>query len=512
LLTALARGMWVTAALTPGQETQFLEAFGSLLRPQDHQARLDRLLAERQTAAIAAQAERVDSAARAVALARLALIRGESGARALVEALPEASQNDPGVRLDHIRALRLADQPDEAIALLETAPAPTHHFESWWSERSRLARTVLQQGQSELAYRLLADHGMKDGNAVSEAEMLAGWVALRKLNRPDLALSHFVTLASKATLNASRSRALFWQAEAQSRMGHRDAALELYRQAGSYSLTFYGQIARDSLHLGPALPPAAPEPTIEDRLAFERQDFTRIARLLMLALPPQQRTELIRPFLARLSEQVPSDGQRVLLAKLALDCGVPEQAVIQSKRLERTGQTLYPLGYPLQPLPPQVKSPEEALVLGIIRQESQFQADVVSSAGARGLMQLMPATAKTVAPKLGLPAPEETRLTSEPALNLQLGRAYLAEVMAQFDNNPVLAAAAYNAGPNRVRQWLNDFGDPRSGAVDPLDWIEQIPFTETRLYVQRVIENTRLYRQILQSTARAPLGIERSTP
>ena len=244
--------------------------------------------------------------------------------------------------------------------------------------------------------------------------------------------------------------------------------------------------------------PAAPQPLAQDTEAFEHHELVHIVRLLSEI----GENDLTRSFLFRLNDLLRTTGQRVLLANLATSLGRDEIAVSVAKRLEREGIWLIPAGYPLLS---QVAAdqPERALVLGVIRQESAFHEGAVSSVGARGLMQLMPDTALKVARDQGVAFKQKdaltAALTADPSLNIKLGSAYLQGLLNNFNGSYVLAVASYNAGPNRAKQWMQSLGDPHS--VDPVDWIESIPFTETRGYVQRVLEGTQIYRRLLGQTA-----------
>lgn len=489
------RAAWITGNFGAIQERQFLAAFAPFLRDEDHVARLDRLLWEHQDSAIATQVLRVNDRYRLVAQARMALANGQSNAEALVARVPAEFADNPGLIYELLHYRRTHDMQDQAVALLQHPSRNRVRPEMWWIERAVLARQILSQGQPDKAYDIASAHGLKDGGAYADAEWLSGWIALRFLNKPDIALGHFSGMYDRVTMPQSRSRAAYWAGRACDALGRGQEANSWYAAAAENVTTFYGQLAANHIHMQPPLP-ADPLPTAEDLQVFEKHELVRVARLL----GEMRETDLIRPFMLRMNELARTTGQRALAANLASSLGRSDIAVLVAKRSEREGVPLISSGYPIPPLSIE-DQPERALVLGLIRQESAFHFEAVSSVGARGLMQLMPATAERVAKALNVVFKQrsnlETALTSDPNLNVKLGSAYLNDLVGDFNGSYVLAVAAYNAGPARVRRWLHDMGDPRSPEVDPIDWIESIPFPETRNYVQRVLEGAQIYRRRL---------------
>jgi soluble lytic murein transglycosylase len=293
----------------------------------------------------------------------------------------------------------------------------------------------------------------------------------------------------------SHARGAYWAARAREAGGSPEAAAILYQRAAQYPTTFYGQLGGAARAAEQPLPlPADPLVSAADRAAFEQHELKRASDILASA----GRNDLFRTFVIKLSEVMPSPGSKHLAADYAQSSGRMEVGVAVAKQAVRDGQMLISGGYPtLTWLDGSAGGEIEApLVLSIIRQESQFNTDAVSPAGARGLMQLMPGTAREVAGKLSLPYASET-LTLNPAYNLQLGQAYLGRLLNSFSGSYVYSLAGYNAGPGRVRQWQREFGDPRGDLLTTIDWIEKIPFSETRNYVQRTIEGIHVYRNRL---------------
>jgi soluble lytic murein transglycosylase len=492
-----ARHAWLTSIADAGAEAAFLHRWSGAVRPEDQWQRFQRL-AWRDPAAAARQVPRLDPAHRAAAEARLALQRDASNAETLAAALPAAARSEPGMVLDRARWLRRADRAADALALWQRAgqtaqrEAPPEEIGAFWTERNILARRLLRDGNTAGAYALAADHGPVTREQMLDAEFLAGFIALRRLNDPAAATRHFTTLADLSGSAITQGRAYYWLGRAAAATG-RDPRPD-YERAAAWPTAFYGQLA--ALALGDDATALArrvtalhdPAYTREQVLAFTGREVVRAAAMLVAWNDPNR----ARAFLLRMDELAPDAADRALTARLALRLGLPDTAVFVARRMGRDGIALPEAGWPIAAAPPD--GPVDAAVaLGVIRQESSFDIGAVSPSGARGLMQLMPFTAKDVAKQVGI-ASSLVALTSDPAHNMRLGTTYLQEMLDRFGNSLPLAVAAYNAGPSRVAQWLPENGDPRVGPIDMLDWIELIPINETRNYVQRVLENVVIYR------------------
>jgi peptidoglycan lytic transglycosylase len=493
----LLRRVWIEDNFSAADEKAFLAQYGALLEPKDDLARLDRLLWRNQTDAAKRQMMRVDLGHRALAEARMLLTAAAQGAESALQKVTSPFHSDPGLIYARLKWNRLKNRDAEARAILLKPPANLVRPDLWWEERQIEIRRAVADGDNATAYRLAREHHLTDGNDFAEAEWLAGWTALRQ-HDGKLALGHFRNLFLNARQPVVQSRSAYWAGRALDQLGKPDEAREWYGKAAAHLTTFYGQIA--ATRLGPVtgaqLPPD-PTPAEADAAAFAAREVPRVVRRLA-AIGEVGR---IDPFVLRLVEVADKPEQMTLTARLARDAGRVDLALTVARRAFRDGVTLIDAGYPTLPpvtLPP---GPEPALVHALIRQESNFAADAVSRAGARGLMQLMPSTAKWIAGKSNLPY-SEPLLTIDPKYNIAVGQAYLSGVLDSFSGSYVLSLAAYNAGPGRVRQWIREFGDPRDPSVDVIDWIEQIPFNETRNYVQRVLEGLQVYRLRM---ARAPI-------
>ncbi len=495
--TDLVRQTWRHVSFTKEEEVAFLALYGSALRTSDENVRFNQLLDRREFSAAGRQAKHLGHGYPSLAKARRRLMLNRPGVDAALAQVPSSLQDDPGLLYDRARWRQRRGRHDGVVELLDRAAGVVRQPERWWSLRHWAARRALDQGKTALAYRLASAHGLKSGVDFAEAEWFSGWLALRFEQAPEQAYQHFVRLNDGVSTPISRARSAYWAAEAAERLGDLEAARDWYARAATYATAFYGQQAIG--RLGRTLDldlKATLAITGAERSAFEARELVRLVRLL--AAFDERR--YVKTFMTHLRRQTVTAGAHQLHAELANEIGRPDQALFTAKQASRRG--IQAAGH-LFPVPPEITrqlngtgSPEPALVLAVIRQESAFDGGVISRAGARGLMQLMPATAHLVAKKINLPY-QRARLIEDMGYNMQLGRAYLGQLLEDFEGSTAMALAAYNAGPHRVKRWIKAFGDPRRPDVDPVDWIERIPFSETRNYVQRVLEGQVVYRLAL---------------
>lgn len=503
----LVHQTWLSGAFGATQEKVFLSRYRGYLNRDDHHKRLDRLVWEgRGDEARRMMAALVDPGQRALAEARLRLAAMAPGIDGAIRRVPDSLLNDPGLIFERARWRRRKGQDKAATELMRDAPRDLRRPEIWWTERNILVHRAIASGAMSDAYRMVRNHGLTSGPGFVDGEFLAGWIALRFLRQPREALTHFTRLHDGANLPVSRARGAYWAGRAAEALGERRIAEDWYQRAAAYPITYYGQLSLTRLDAAKQPPwPAAPQPTAAERDSHARAETTRVVRLLHEIGV----IDRMKPFLLRRVALAQTPAQHALVAEFALSMGRPDLAVSTVKRSAQLAGVMLPhQGWPTVALPAG-EDPERALVFATIRQESAFEAAALSSAGARGLMQLMPATARSVARGLGLlNEHRDNRLTADPGYNIRLGRQYLASLIDDFNGSYLLAAAAYNAGPGRVRQWMRDNGDPRQPQVDVIDWIEMIPIEETRNYVQRVFENLHVYRRLLGQTQAAE-AIER---
>ncbi len=508
-----ARRAWVAGITDAAGEAAFMRRWAGQITIEDQWRRFDRLAWTESAAPggpAARQAVRVAAAQRPAAEARLALKRDDATAPALAAALAEPARSDPALVYELARWYRRAGQDRDAVRVWTGAgvaaeqAAPAERRAAFWDERNLLARRLLRANEAELAYAVVASPAASAEGALDSA-FLAGWIALRRLDRAEQAAGHFSRLAGLSPAAITQGRAHYWLGRAQA-AGDEAAARASFAEAARWPTTYYGQLA--ALALGDdALASriaATQDPAWDNAraLAFLAQDGARAAVLLAAWGEPRR----AKAFIARLDEVAPDAAERALAARLALGLGLPDTAVAIARRAGRDGVMLPGAGWPAAVEPPG-GGVEQAVILGLIRQESSFDVQATSPVGARGLMQLMPGTAAAVAKKLGVAA-NVPALTVDAAYNMRLGTTYLRDLLTQFDSALPLAIAGYNAGPGRVRDWLVA-QDPWAGEAAMIDWIELIPFNETRNYVQRVIENIVLYRAQLGATGPHPVGARR---
>ncbi len=499
-IAAYVRGRWTDADMDTDEMTAFYARFGRFLRPQDHKARLDRLLWANQVTAARAVYPYVNQGQRAVAEARLAIANQLSTANQLYGQVPSSLRSDPGLLYERLRAYRKSDRDDAANEILLEAPDNLGNAGKWWDERNIMIRRAIEKHDFKLAYRLAANPGDLDGFDQVQANFLAGWLALRFVKRPDLARQHFEELLAGAGTPISKARGYYWLGRTFEAQNQKHEAEQAYESAAALNTTFYGQLATTRLYAQPVIH-ATPEPTIPStvRGPFFRRDIVRaIERLDQIG-----QTDRAARFFKAATEGADQRFEFCLLMELAYQLQRPDWAIKAGKAAAQKNMLMRAGAFPVLsmniPTPPEV-----AFTHAIIRQESLFNATAGSGAGARGLMQLMPRTAQEVARKMGV-AYSDQRLT-DPNYNVMLGTNFMQRQIDNFDGSYVLSLAGYNAGPARVRQWIQMFGDPRTGAVDPIDWIELIPIYETRNYVERIIENLQFYRARLAG-GQAPLMI-----
>jgi len=487
--TAALRTVWVEGDFSPSDEHNFATKFAAYLRGEDNVKRLDRLIWDGQTEAAKRMLPTVSADYRAAADARLALAASAANAEALLAKVPPQLRNDPGVAFEEARWRRKKDQTDAAAQLLLAHAESPARPAAWWSERALVARRVLVGGNGDLAYKLAQQHGLSDGNAYAEAEFLSGYIALRSLKNPSLAFDHFAHILARANSSFSKARAAYWGGRAAEASAKADLAAKWYAAGAEHMATFYGQLAAHQL--GKDAPPKpAPEPRIgaDEQAKFNARDLVRAARLFFAAGDRDH----ARAFVLQAADNAKTPNELAMLASLAEKNGRIDLAIGVAKKAVDAGMPLMVHGYPITTVP-SGGTAERSLLFAIVRQESAFAPDAMSRVGARGLMQLMPTTAASVASKLQVQYSAD-RLTSDGLYNMLLGRSYLEHLIEEFGGSYALAIAAYNAGPGRVRQWMREFGDPRGRGVDMVDWIEMIPFNETRTYVHRVLENLQIYR------------------
>ncbi|WP_425482728.1 transglycosylase SLT domain-containing protein [Chelativorans xinjiangense] len=490
---AVLSPFWRSEKLEPKEEAALLKEFGGLIPAADHRHRMERMLYDDRVRS----AERVAKLAGGEALTRAwaAVIRNQREAGKLLDAVPEGERT-AGYVFAKARHLRRTEKFREAAQVMQSAPRDAARLvdpDTWWFERRVLSRELLDIGEAKTAYQVAAGHVGGSRTSRADAEFHAGWYALRNLGEAKTAARHFAEIAKIADGPISRARAFYWLGRAAEAGGPGDAK-DYYRQAAAYGTAFYGHLAAAKLDRS-ILDAAHPEPTDLERRRFSGRRSVQAIRRLETAGEDRYAGILYRD----LAEDLSNTGELALLAAMAEGSGNHYLALRIGKTAAGRGLEIGMLAHPVGAIPASasVSDAGKALAYAIARQESEFNTGAVSSAGARGLLQLMPGTAKAMARKAGL-AYSAPRLTTDAGYNATLGSAYLSEQLGRFDGSYILTFVGYNAGPRRAEDWMERYGDPRGAPLEEVvDWIEHIPFTETRGYVQRVMENYQVYKMRL---------------
>jgi soluble lytic murein transglycosylase len=500
----VARAAWRQGTLAATDESWVLQSFGARLTPEDHDARMDALLWAGQTALATRQLGFVSPARRDVFTARLALRADTPDAAENAYAYSARFGTDPGYVADAARWLAKSGAAGSArswLAQPRTLSAPPGDPDRYMDLLLSNARTAAAEGNWQQAYDIaraidqvyapgtdVASRPYGERDAYTDLAWLGAQAALKRLGRPADAMILFERYSRGSSSPSVRSKGLYWAARAAD-AARSPRAPELWAATAAWRDQFYGQLAQERLGRALAAPPAVPQVAVDPmvRAAFQGRSVVRAAQMLGNIGAYEDQTAFVR----QIALDAKSDTDHLLAAELATQLRRPDLGVMIGRSAVQNGHVQYAAaGYPTMPVPPGLES-EWTLIHAIARQESQFNRSAVSHAGARGLMQLMPGTAREQAGKVGL-SYQPAALTTDPNLSMMLGSGYFRRIYGQFNSYP-LAIAAYNAGAGNVRKWLATNGDPRTGGIDMVDWIEAIPFSETRNYVQRVLENAVVY-------------------
>ena len=494
------RRIWAEAGLSPADERRLLRSFSDTLDERAHIERLDRMIWKRLWGSAQRQLRRVPPDHRLLGTARIRLARRQGGVDQAIERVPPDLRDHPGLVFERLRWRRRSGIYDRALELLVDLPDDLGRPSSWWYESRFLLRRLLQDKNWEQAYQLAIRHPRFEGKDRAEAAWLAGWIALEFLDRPQAARDHFQAMRETVRLPISVARGEYWLARTEHALGHSDLAARHRRAAASYPETYYGQRAIDQLGEKPHLPAhAVPMPA--ERTAYESREQVQILRMLAEA----DAEDFAKPFVIHLADSARSDAALILLHEICLETGMPHHAILAARRGVRSGRNIPRLLFPLPgpeafPYSPKLSNTvPEALALAVANQESGFDPRARSPAGARGLMQLMPATARHAARKFKLPAPRGQKI-EDPTYNLHLGTAVLAELLKRYEESLPLVLAAYNGGSRSVGKWIRRHGDPRNDEIDLGNWMELVPVAETRNYIQRVLEGMTAYRLLLEDS------------
>lgn len=492
----LVSSAWREDDFSSAVERIALETLGSLLTPEDFKVRMNARLYADDAAAGLRAAEHLGGTDLAIAKARAAVIEKAKNAKALLDGIPAADRKDPGYIFSRAMWLRRADKIAEASHLMLSAPIDPKALidpDQWWIERRLLVRKLLDDGDYKTAYKVARDSASPPkGNYRVDQHFTAGWIALRYLHDPATAASHFAHIPEGTDNPHALSRAGYWQGRAAEALGQKTQAKAFYEAAAVHSATYYGQLARARLGL-PDLglrPPV--QFTTEERAALANLEVVRAVEILY-ALDEK---DIIPPIFAELGESATDLAGMAMLCDVAARHDDGRSMLLLGKGALSRNLPLDHYAFPTIGLPdykPIAPAIDAAVTYAIARQESHFNQKVVSPAQAMGFMQVTPAAAKDTARRFKA-VYDKARLLTDPVYNMQMGAAELSALIDNYRGSWILTFAGYNAGRGRVKQWIASLGDPRDPKVDPIDWVERIPISETRNYVQRIMENLQVYR------------------
>jgi soluble lytic murein transglycosylase len=489
----LVRSAWRGDSMSEDTESAALDLFGALITPGDHKARMDFLLYGSEHEAALRAARRLGANQVALAKARIASQnKNASNAKALLNAVPSELHGDPGYIFSKIQLLRREEKFAEAAQLMLSAPKDPgrlHNLDEWWIERRLLSRKLLDTGESRNAYLIARDAALPTRDIYkTEQEFTAGWIALRFLNDPATAAQHFARVGAGSVNPTALARGGYWQGRAAEAAGRSQEARAAYSRAAEQSTSYYGQLARAKLGLPQIELSGAPGGRSR---GSERLEIVRAVQLLYQL----DERELAIPIHADLGENGDPDALAGL-GELASRNSDARGMLLLGKAALNRGLPFEYYAYPMSGIPafkqfgPEV---EPSIVYAIARQESGFNPAVVSPAQAYGLMQVTPDAGRYVCKRHGATF-DLGRLKTDPVYNAALGAAELGGLIEDYRGSYILTFAAYNAGRGSVKKWIERYGDPRDPKVDAVDWVEKIPFSETRNYVQRIMENLQVYR------------------
>ena len=487
-----------TANLSSIEHRYLNKKFRNLLTKEDYIERAKYLAWEQDFYELRRTLRYLPTGYKELYFARFALMTRSYGVDSAIAKVPAQFKDDIGLQFDRAKWRRKRGRYDSALEIINNLPQDPKLLvkpDLWFKEKFIIARSRINKKRFEEAYGLLINHGVLDSANLAEAEWHAGWLALRFLNKPDAAVQHFKTMYDGVNYPISKSRAAYWVGKAYEQLGKDQNSKDWYKKSSVFNTTFYGQLASAKLNKN--------DFKVKNSFTFSEEDYkkllkTDLARAVIL-LSELDMTQKGKDILRHLGSEERSIKEQVLAGKLSQQVGRLDFAIQIAKQTSYQNKNLLELNYPIIETPKIVSKravlPQE-VILSLIRQESEFDRDANSWVGAKGLMQIMPATGRLVSKQAGLRY-SRSRLIEDEFFNLQLGCYYISGLNEEFNGAIYMAFAGYNAGPHRVRRWVKRFGDPRKGEIDPIDWIELIPFTETRNYVQRVIENIQVYKYVI---------------
>jgi soluble lytic murein transglycosylase len=486
------RQAWLQGDFSPFEEKLILSQYARLLNHSDHVARTDRLLYEQKTSSAQRMMPFLSANETKLVAARIALITGARDAEAKLKAVPADLKNNHGLLLDRIRYRNKKGLNAGMRELFLQSPQNPAYGDEWWPLRAVAVREAMQAAQYRDALNMISRHGELKSEFLAEALWLKGWITLEYMHDSRSAYKDFYKLYNSVSTPVSLARGAYWAAKAATQNGNGDIARDWLNKAAQHPTVFYGQLAYAELHPGKKLElPTAPSVSSSEKAEFARRELPRVVRMLA----DQGDQKMVDLFLGHMGNEARTPQEFAQLAALATSINAAHGGVVVAKMALRKGVVLVDAGWPLTGVPPGLAI-EPGLTLSISRQESEFDPKARSRANAQGLMQLLPGTASDTARKEGISF--SAAELWNPYTNMTLGSAYLGRMIAVMEDSYILGIASYNAGPRNALNWARDFGYPPADTEGAINWIENIPFGETRNYVQRVLENLQVYRQLLK--------------
>lgn len=487
----LLRQAWRQGDFSREDEEKFLSEHSKVLTQDDHFKRVDRMLWEGEESDAKRLYPLLNDNQKRIVQVRLELMENNPGA---IAKITEPLRSDPGLIYEQVRIYSERESFGRVYQMLYPVVGTMPSQAKWWKIKNRLIRELLDQNKIKEAYYIAKNHGNEQTSSdYADAEWLAGWISLRYLNNPQESYKHFYNMYNRVEFPVSLSRAAYWAGRAAESNRNPDIAKSWYEVSAAYVTSFYGQLSYLKIHGNKASLNLPPNPT----MGLSAKNTDKVRELLMSAyiLESVGQSGMAERFMKAAIDSVDTAAEMAYICEFGIKIGRPNFSVVAAKQALTDGEILPKHGWPNTKYMPKSISVEEPFALSIIRQESVFNPHALSSAKAMGLMQLIPATASRMAKGLGI-AYSPNKLLTHPEYNITLGSYYLNSLVENFDGSYILAIASYNAGPGNVRKWNRKYLDPRQmdNVDDVIDWIESIPFNETRNYVQRVLENLQVYR------------------
>lgn len=497
-ISGLIHEAWRGGDFDETQQALILDTYGDLLTQKDDIARIDRLLWEEKIASARRILDRVPKDYQRLFQARMDLLKDKKTAGLAIARVPSALRKDPGLLYDRMRYRARRDDDKGVREILLNAPANPPYPDKWWKTREYQAREAIGEKNYVVAKKLLAGRKALEGSDAADALWLEGWLHAEFLHEPKRAYENFSRMYDNVHTPVSRARAAYWAGRAAEQSGDQESAKAWYKNAAAYPTTFYGQLGALKADGAAVLQvPASPGASEEETQAFDHGELAQAASVCLTL----GEKDWARHIISHMIETAATDKEAALAAGLGARLGDTYLGVHGAKKALQRNVVLINAGYPRPETP---NAPvERALTLAITRQESEFDPQAQSPSGALGLMQLLPKTAREIARKNTMDFSRNQLF--DPAYNMTLGSLYLARLLNSYDGSYVMAIAAYNAGVGNVRNWTSQFGTPNNNAESAIDWIEKIPFSETRNYVERVLENVQVYRHL--ETGESPLHL-----